>query len=163
MTDPIIKKLNMRLAQKVSNLKPGGLNPGQTGAKSFDDVLKTKQDNSFLEKLSSSVTDKSPALNQINAIPADDIQINISEGELAGRVPGSSKEWVQNLFTQVNSDVLKMDSIIEVLSSSNTKVSRRQLLAYQASIGTLTINTEMFSKLAQSVSQNLNTVLQQQV
>jgi hypothetical protein len=161
MADPIIKALNQRLATKIANVKPQGtMGPGGPDALSkFDHVLQKKQDDMMMQKLSDSIIDK-PSDNKMQALSADDIKIEINEGEFGSTTNFDGKKAMSDLFTNINNDVLKMDSIIEVLSSDNTRLSRRQLLAYQASIGTLTINTDLFSKLAQSISQNLNTILQ---
>ena len=160
MTDSIIKALNQRLATQIANVKPiapGAL--GTPGASKFDAVLQNKQENLMMEKLSANILDK-PTDDKMQVLSADDIQINIKDGEFGSTTNFDGKKALTSLFSNINNDALKMDSIIEVLSSDTTKLSRKQLLAYQASIGTLTINTDRFSKLAQSISQNLNTLLQ---
>ncbi len=160
MADPIIKALNERLATKIANVKPAGTMPGGADAISkFDQVLQKKQQNLMLDKLAEVVNDK-PTDSKMQVLSADDIKLSVNEGEFGATSNFDGKKALSNLFTHINDDALKMDSIIEVLSADETRLSRRQLLAYQASIGTLTINTDLFSKLAQSISQNLNTLLQ---
>ena len=162
MTDMIIKKLNQKLAEKITQNQPGLQESGQTSK--FDQILTNKQNTSLMEKISESISGDSLNADKMKTLPADDIQINIQSGDLAAQsTTFDGKKVVTDMFSTLNSDMVKMDSMIEVLSSSDTQLSRRQLLAYQASIGTLSINTELFSRLAQSVSQNLNTLLQTNV
>ncbi|OVE82462.1 hypothetical protein BVY03_00930 [bacterium K02(2017)] len=160
MKDAIIKKLNSRLAEKISNTVPLNRNNENSGASKFDKVLNQKQNDLKADKLTESLINNNANDTKMEVFSAKDIQINIEQGEFAGQGTYEDKNAVSEIFSTINNDALKMDSIIEVLSSSNTRLSRRQLLAYQASIGSLTINTEMFSKLAQSLSQNINTLLQ---
>lgn len=162
MTDPIIKQLNNRLAEKIANVKPAGTDQmgGMGGVSKFDMILNQKQETSSMEKLGQVVNNEDFKKSDMEVLSAEDIKINIANSEFGQTTNFSGKNAVSELFSTINNDTLKMDSIVEVLSSSETKLSRRQLLAYQASIGTLTINTELFSKLAQSLSQNINTVLQ---
>ncbi|EKD51670.1 MAG: hypothetical protein ACD_62C00208G0004 [uncultured bacterium] len=159
MVDPIIKTLNQKVAEKIANVKPLGGPGGTDTISKFDEVLQKKQSNAMMEKLSEAIVDK-PTGGDMQVLSADNIKLQISEGEFSNVSNFDGKQAFSNIFSSINSDVVKMDSIIEVLASDNTRLSRRQLLAYQASIGTLTINTELFSKLAQSISQNLNTLLQ---
>lgn len=161
MADIIIKKLNEKLATKVSGNLPPAAETGQQSK--FDQVLTNKQNTAVFEKLAESIAGDNIQADQIKTQSAADIQINIQGGEFANQSTFDGKQTIANLFSTINSDMVKMDSMIEVLSSPDTKLSRRQLLAYQASIGTLTINTELFSRLAQAVSQNLNTLLQTNV
>lgn len=162
MTDMIIKKLNQKLAEKITQNQPGLQESGQTSK--FDQILTNKQNNNvMMEKLAESISGNDVTANQTKTVSADDIQINIRSGDLSAQSTFDGKKVVTDMFSTLNNDMAKMDSMIEVLSSSDTKLSSRQLLAYQASIGTLSINTELFSRLAQSVSQNLNTLLQTNV
>lgn len=164
--DGLTKLLNQRLAKTISNTKPAGTNGpgGSVGVSKFDAILnqKTSTHNSALDTLSKTISgqDIGQSSQDMEVFSADDIQINVQEGELANSSTFNAKDTVSQLFSTINNDALKMDSIIEVLSSNDTKLNRRQLLAYQASIGTLSINTDLFSKLAQSLSQNINTLLQ---
>lgn len=161
MKDVIVKQLNSRLANKIANTRPAaGVHGDFGGASKFDQVLNKKRDNSMMQKFSTTLVDNHIEDNNMEVFSADNIKINIQEGEFSNKTAFDGKNAVSELFSTINNDALKMDSIIEVLSSTETKLSRRQLLAYQASIGSLTINTEMFSKLAQSLSQNINTILQ---
>lgn len=158
MVDLLIKKLNQRLAQTISNVTPG--QQGPQALSRFDQILNNKQNEIMFEKLSEAIQGDSHTSNKMQTLSAEDIKINIQEGEFGASTSFDAKQTVSQLFSTINNDALKMDSIIEVLASDDVHLSRRQLLAYQASIGTLTINTELFSKLAQSLSQNLNTLLQ---
>ena len=161
MKDLIIKQLNNKLATKISNTKPAGSQPGgELGVSKFDQVLNKKQDNLMLEKLSENLIGNSDTDKKMEVLSAENIKINVQAGEFANTSTFNGKNAVTDLFSTINNDALKMDSIIEVLSANDTKLNRRQLLAYQASIGTLTLNTDMFSKLAQTLSQNINTLLQ---
>jgi hypothetical protein len=98
--------------------------------------------------------------NEASVLSADNIKINVNNAEMQTSSNFDPKKSFFDLFSTLNNDMLSLDASIEVLSDPNTKLSRRQLLAYQAGIGNITITTELFSKLAQSVSQNLNTLLQ---
>lgn len=162
MTDIIIKQLNKRISNQMANSKPAGVN-GNPVVSKFDEVLssKTQNQNNTLEQLAKSISSDNLS-NQPQTISADDIKINVKDAELSTAENGTfdAKKAVTNIFSTINNDSLKMDSIIEVLSSDNTKLSHRQLLAYQASIGTMTVNVEMFAKIATQFSQDFNTLWQ---
>jgi len=159
MADSIIKDLNKQLAGKVANIKPAGNNLPSGGVSSFDAVLKNKRQGAIFEKIEQTFLEDS-SKDKMQVLNAEDIKIDINEAEFGSETNFDGKKAVMDMFSTINDDSLKMDSIIEVLSSDDVKLSRRQILAYQASIGTLTVNTDLVSKLAQSVSQNLMTFFQ---
>ena len=154
--DPLIKKLNQRIATKIANQNLPSQNP-QTQKLNFDEILQAKQNDApKIEQIASNDS-------SMKAISADGIEIDMTNLSNDGTHEFSVKDRFMDLFGKMNQDMVSLDSSIEVLSDPNIKLSRRQLLAYQAGIGNMTINSELFSKLAQSVSQNLNTMLQTQV
>lgn len=160
MTDPLIKHLNKRLADTINRVNPANQENLPGSVSQFDQVLSQKQNMAVYEKLAETIMGDQPVRNQMQVLDAKNIDVEFSAGEFARSSTFEGKKALFDLFATINNDALKMDSIVEVLSSDNIKLSRRQLLAYQASIGSLTINTELFSRLAQSISQNINTVLQ---
>lgn len=162
MTDVIIKQLNQRISTTIGNNQPA--TPGGAGGalSKFDQVLTGKLDNKeLLQKMSGAIgADENVTKSNMNSIAASDIKINIQSGEFSKQTTFDGKKAVSDLFSTINSDSLKMDSIIEVLSASDTKLTRRQLLAYQYTLGNISLTTEMCSKLASSLSTNLSTLLQ---
>lgn len=161
MVDVLIKNLNAKIADRVANVNPSG--PGVGGPNStFQQILGSKRQNALLERMQNFVGEAVPQYhNQAEAISAKDIQVTQPlDGGTVEVAPLSGDNMVNKVFGYLNQQATQMDSIVEVLSSTKTPLSRRQLLAYQASIGTLTINVDLFSKLAQTFSQNLNTLLQ---
>lgn len=174
--DKIVAKLNEKLAEQVAKKKPENTLQESGGQSKFSQMLN--------EKLTQTSTVTDPSLNQqitsqkgddlyakmseqlaaeeqqeLKVMPAGDIRINISEGDLGTQNKFDAKEKFMGIFEDLNSDMLSLDSAIEVLADPGVKMNKRQLLAYQAGIGNMTINTELFSRLAQSVAQNLNTLL----
>jgi hypothetical protein len=163
MVDVIIKALNERIAQQIATKTPSS-SEGMPASK-FDMALNdaiNKRDNSsheMVQKLMEQIRG-SETSNEASVLSADNIKINVNNAEMQTSSNFDPKKSFFDLFSTLNNDMLSLDASIEVLSDPNTKLSRRQLLAYQAGIGNITITTELFSKLAQSVSQNLNTLLQ---
>ena len=156
MTDPIVKKLTQRIADKVAKN-----NPNVEGGNKFNDLLKTKQDD-MLAKIKDQLVDNKGQDMQV--MSADDIEIRVADSEMGTKVsPSSPFEKGYDLFTALNKDFLSLDATIEVLADPGTKLSRKQLLAYQAGIGNLTVNAEMYTKLAQSTTQTINQFMNMQV
>lgn len=153
MVDKIIGKLNEQIAGKVSNQAPKGDNLSK-----FDEVLNKKQGNLGIEKLAESYLESSKP-DEIKVVSADNIQIQFNDSELNTSTTIEGK-GVSELFSAINNDMLSMDAAIEVLSSGDVKLTRSQMLAYQHAMGTTTIGIDLYSKLVQSISQNLNTLLQ---
>lgn len=165
--DKIIGKLHQRVAQKIAGSQLPGVNPQQ-----FSQILDNKINNNpaqvstsfqdttnqkFLEKMSANLNSESKS--DVKIIAADDIKINFSNDEFKKEVKNDVKNQFFSLFEDLNSDMLNINSAIEVLADPGVKLNKRQLLAYQAGIGNMTINSELFSRLAQTVAQNLNTLL----
>ena len=159
MADIVIKNLNSRISQSVSGAGIGAGAPAQTG-QSFQQILSGKSNDKLIEKLTEMTNSEKLGSQNLTALSGDNITIKNSAASESAGGAANPKKTVSDLFSTINNDSLKMDSIIEVLSSDQTKLSKKQLLAYQASIATLSLNTEMFSKLASSLSQNINTLLQ---
>ncbi len=162
MADVLIKQLNDRIATTIGKNKPAGVGGEAGGAVSkFDQVLTNKLDSTqMLKKMSDAIGGESITKSNMNSISASDIKINVQQGEFGKERTFDGKKAVSDLFSTLNNDSLKMDSVIEVLSSSDTKLTRRQLLAYQYTMSNISLTTEMCSKMASSLSQNLNTLLQ---
>jgi hypothetical protein len=177
--DKIVAKLNEKLAEQVAKKKPENTLTEQPGGQSkFSQMLQEKisQSTPVTDSLQNQITTaqkgqseelfakmneelKSEEQQELKVVSADDIRINISDSELGTQTRLDPKEKFLGIFEDLNSDMLSLDSAIEVLADPGTKLTKRQLLAYQAGIGNMTINTELFSRLAQSVAQNLNTLL----
>lgn len=159
MVDKIINDLNQEIASKLAKLPPAQNSIYNNQVSPFEDILNDKRQRLVFDKLEKTLL-QDGAGDKMQVMAADDIKITIKDEEFAAQGTFDSKRALMDVFGAINDDSLKMDSIIEVLASEDVKLSRRQLLAYQASIGTLTINTDLVSKLAQSVSQNLMTFFQ---
>ena len=159
MVDKIIKDLNQEVANKLAKLRPAenSLYSGQVSP--FEDILNDRRQKLIFDKMEQTLLHDN-VQDKMRVMAADDIHIDIKDEEFGAQGTFDGKKALVDMFATINDDSLKMDSIIEVLSSEDVKLSRRQLLAYQASIGTLTINVDLVSKLAQSVSQNLMTFFQ---
>jgi len=160
MKDVLTKFLDTRLANKIANLKPAGTEQPGTGSLSkFDQVLQSKKNDMLMDKMSQIVEQNSNLDTDMEVMSADNIKINIQSGEFNQDTNFGVKNGLGKLFSIINDDSNKLSTIVEVLAK-NPNVSRGQLLAYQAHIGALSLNVEMFSKLAQTLSQNINTLLQ---
>lgn len=180
--DKLIGELNKKISDKAG--KGGTDNAVQTGTPSkFSDIMteklnapkldstdlmsqntttagKTQSDELFI-KLSEEM--KSEDKNEMNVVRGDGIKLQMTDGGSSQTSNFDVKQRVFGVFEDLNSDMLSLDSAIEVLADPSTKLTKRQLLAYQAGIGNMSINAELFSRLAQSVSQNLNTLLNTQI
>lgn len=154
--DKLTKILNQRVAEKVARstvATPDQLVP----KKSFADVLDAKQKGP--EVLDGLMNDIKGRADDYQVQSGADIKVSFKNFDVEKSSDFDPKKKVADIFGSLNEDMLSMDATIEVLADPNLKLSRRQLLAYQAGIGQMTINTELFSKMAQSVSQNLSTIL----
>jgi hypothetical protein len=161
MVDPLISKLNQQISDKIKTQTANV--PGGNGAPSkFEQVLNDKRIDDQKMNLDNLVNE--PKGSEMNTIAANDIQINTANAETGAN--GSHfdpKKKFFGVFEDLNSDMISLDSSLEVLSNPDIKLNKRQLLAYQAGIGNMTINSELFSRLAQTVAQNVNTLLQTNV
>lgn len=180
--DKLIGELNKKVSDKIG--KGQSDNSVQPGTPSkFSDVLTEKLstpkiDSTELVAQNTSMTGKSESeqmfmklsedlkgeeKNELRVISGENIQIQVAPGESMQQTNFDPGQRFMGIFEDLNSDMLSLDSAIEVLADPSTKLTKRQLLAYQAGIGNMTINADLFSRLAQSVSQNLNTLLNTQV
>ncbi len=157
MADIMIKNLNQRVSSGIQ--APQLDSPQKSGAK-FDEILQSKSQERLFEKLTEMTNDEKLGQNNQMTLSADNISIKGENEGLSVAESSQPKKSMGDVFASLNNDSLKMDSIIEVLSSNQSQLSKKQLLAYQASIATLSLNTEMFSKLSSTLSQNINTILQ---
>lgn len=159
--DPLISKLNQQISDKIKN-KP--IAPGESGGQnvSFEKVLSEKRNETQALNLDNLVNEPK---TDMQVLSADNLHINMANSETGHAAGGQfdPKKKFFGVFEDLNSDMLSLDSSIEVLANPDIKLSKRQLLAYQAGIGNMTINSELFSRLAQTVAQNLNTLLQTNV
>lgn len=154
--DPLIKILNKRISNQIANQNQPAQNQPQK--LNFADVLDSKRSNTMIEKMSEIITQEKGSEMQVHS--ASNIQINRLETDVEmSQSQSDPQNKIVDLFSSLNEDMLGLDASIEVLADPNVRLSRRQLLAYQAGIGHMTINTELFSKLAQATSQNLTTIL----
>ena len=155
--DKLTKLLNQRIASKVATGMPGVSPDAMPGKKNFAEVLESKQASpQVLEGLLSDMKGR-PDDYQVQS--GADIKVSFNNFEVEKSSSFDPKNKIADIFSSLNEDMVGMDATIEVLADPNVKLSRRQLLAYQAGIGQMTINTELFSKMAQAISQNLNTIL----
>lgn len=151
--DVLINQLNERIAEQIISRKPADLGKPSTN---FSDVLDSKRSSMVMQALTDQIAGEKDGMKVISA---NDIKINRVDFDAEKTTNFDPKQKMMDLFGGLNEDMVSLDASIEVLSDPNVKLSRRQLLAYQAGIGNMTINTELFSKMAQAVSQNLTTVL----
>jgi|APSaa5957512535_1039671.scaffolds.fasta_scaffold256983_1 hypothetical protein len=156
MSEHLISQLNQRIASTIAKQKP--LNGNGAGAASkFDQILTQKQNTGF-EKLVDAMSNGSDSMK---AMPANDIQINIGNSEVeTSFAGGDAKQGAFGMFSKINSDMLKMDSMVDVLSSGNVRMGRKELLAYQIAANGFSLSTDLYTKMAQMVSTNLNTLFQ---
>ena len=90
------------------------------------------------------------------------IEVNLANQDVEKAGLGV-KSKVTDLFSSINEDMLAFDALFEAISDPKVKFNRRQLFAVQAGIQHLSINTELFAKMVQAISTNINTVLNTQV
>lgn len=180
--DKLIGELNKKISDKIG--KSGGENSITQGTPTkFSEILSEKLsqpkiENTELQAQNTSTSGKSPSeelfmklsediageqKNDLQVISGDGIKITVAPGEGTQQSNFDMRDRFFGIFEDLNSDMLSLDSAIEVLADPSTKLTKRQLLAYQAGIGNMSINAELFSRLAQSVSQNLNTILNTQI
>lgn len=160
MVDKIIKHLNQKVTEKISQNNPlQNVSPQQNN---FADVLESKRQSSgkFLENM---ITEMKGGGEEFQVQSGAHIQVSFQNFDVEKSSTFSPNTKLTDLFGSLNEDMLSMDSAIEVLSDPSVRLSRRQLFAVQAGIQHMSINTELFSRLAQSISQNLNTLLNTQV
>lgn len=141
--DQITKILNSRISNKIAQNQPG---PDQLGKKvDFKEVLETKK--SSMEDLVQSLMN--PDQKDVQVQSVEHIDMNLKSSELSMNTASPSEKGF-DLFAKLNDDFNSMDMAIEVLSDPNIKLNKKQLLAYQAGIGNLTVNIELFTKMAQA-------------
>lgn len=154
--DKLTQILNQRVAEKVA--KSTVASPDQMAPKkSFAEVLEAKQKGP--ELLEGLMNDMKGRPDDFQVQSGADIKVSFKNFDVEKSSSFDPKQKIGDIFGSLNEDMLSMDATIEVLADPGVKLSRRQLLAYQAGIGQMTINTDLFSKMAQSISQNLNTLL----
>ena len=154
MVDKLISELNQRISSVVSSKTV----PAGDGAPSkFDYVLDSKRNQLMMDKISD--LSLGGGKNDMKVISADNMAITFNDSEISteSKTPGKN---LSDLFSTINNDMLSMDAAVEVLASGDVKFTRSQLLAYQHAMGTASISIDLYSKLVQSITQNLNTVLQ---
>jgi hypothetical protein len=166
--DEIIKKLNNRMIQEVAKVGiPNVPTPGSTSK--FDQVLGAAQEKrsqeSLMEKMVAEI--REPDASSQGVLSAKEIQVDLNttrpEYSVSKNESLDPSKAATNVLTTLNDDMLRMDAAIEVLSDPGTKLSRRQVLAYQFGFGNISINMELYSKMTQSVTQNVNQILQMNV
>lgn len=154
MVDKLISELNQRISSVVS----GKTAPLSDGASSkFDYVLDNKRNQLMMDKISDMSV--GGGKNDMKVMSAENIDISFNESEITteSKTPGKN---ISDLFSTINNDMLNLDATIEILSSKDMKLTKSQLLACQIATGTTSLSIDMYSKLVQSISQNLNTILQ---
>lgn len=155
MMDPLISALNQQVTNKISGNQIAS-NPAP-GATQFADVLKTKQSDVVMDKLMDNIIGGSGSEPKVAS--AESIQINRLDHDVEHTTNFSPKQKIGELFANINQDMGNMDSLIEVLSDPNSKLSRQELLGCEFFMHKATMTIEMGSKGLQMLSQNLNTVL----
>lgn len=152
--DALIAALNQRVSNKITQETP--LPDAGRPAQSFSDVLDSKRSTLVMDKISSEF---SAEKGDIKVLPASDIELANNNFDVQQTNDINPKQKITELFSGLNDNMNSLDASIEVLSDPNVKLSRRQLLAYQAGIGQLSIMTELSSKVIQSVSTAANQIL----
>lgn len=154
MVDKLISELNQRISSVVS----GKTAPLSDGAPSkFDYVLDSKRNELMMDKISDMSV--GGGKNDMKVLSAENIDITFNDSEIATESKTSGKS-LSDLFSTINNDMLSLDATVEILSSRDIKLTKSQLLACQIATGTASLSVDMCSKLVQSISQNLNTILQ---
>lgn len=154
MVDKLISELNQRISSVVS----GKTAPLSDGALSkFDYVLDNKRNQLMMDKISDMSV--SGGKNDMKVLSAENIDIHFNESEITTESKTAGKN-LSDLFSTINNDMLSLDATVEILASKDVKLTRSQLLACQIATGTTSLSIDMYSKMVQSISQNLNTILQ---
>lgn len=153
--DALISALNQRISNEVAKNKPADIG-GVTGKQSFAEILDAKNSDKLLDKITDNMKQSG---GDIKVIAADNIQVNPANLEIEKSSNFDAKGKVMELFSGLNDDLNNLDSAIEVLCDPGVKLSRRQLLAYQAGIGQFALTAEMSSKMVQAGTTSLQTIL----
>lgn len=157
--DPVLSKLNQVASQKINQ---GFSTKGLQG--SSPSSFQTKLDTSFTDKLLEKMSeDRLGHASEVKALSADDIQITTKNKEVDGTSAFSPTEKYFSMFKDLNKDMLSLDSVIDVLSNSNVKLSPRELLKIQATVSNFTVFAEGFSKFTDIVQRSIQTIVNTQV
>lgn len=152
--DTLIKNLNQKIAEKIANSRPSQeiMPQGQ----SFAEVLQAKQQGHG-ELLETMVNEMKGNTADFNVQSGAHIEVNLASQDIEKTGLGVESK-VSDLFSSINEDMLAFDALFEAISDPKVKFNRRQLFAVQAGIQHLSINTELFAKMVQAISTNINTV-----
>lgn len=156
--DPIISKLNQQAIQKMqNNIRPS--DPYTQGPSPFQQKFDNTMAERMLEKIRE---DYGPAQKDMTVLSAENINVTANRPEMGG-LPTSVSDKYYDLFKGMNRDLLSLDSAIETLNTPGVKISPRQLLAFQAGIGSTMIMAEGFSRFTEAVNRGIQTIVQTQV
>lgn len=153
--DALISALNQRISNEIAKKQPADAGIA-TGKQSFAEILDSKSSEKVLDKITENMKQSG---GDIKVIAADNIQVNPANLEIEKSSNFDAKGKVMELFSGLNDDLNNLDSAIEVLCDPGVKLSRRQLLAYQAGIGQFALTAEMSSKMVQAGTTSLQTIL----
>jgi hypothetical protein len=152
-SDPLIQILNKRISSNIAdNTQPATAKPTQN----FSEVLDSKRNEKLFEKLSEQM---GGSKNEVKVTNASDIQINRLNTDVENQTNFDPKQKVMDIFASLNDNMTSMDDMIEVLSDPNIKLSRDQLLACQLFSTKASSFAELSSKLLQSVSSTITSLV----
>lgn len=142
----LTKILNQRIAEKIANNQPS---PDQLGQKmNFGEILDSKRQST--DDLMNAVMGQNNDAS-LNVQSMDHIQVDMKNAEsISTHNQGQSWQKGMDVFSELNNNYNSMNMAVEVLSDPSTKLSKQQLLAYQAGIGNMTVNIELMTKLVQN-------------
>lgn len=156
--DPIISKLNQQAIQKLQN------NIQQSGPYTQEpSQFQQKFDNTMADRMLERIREDYGANQKdITVLSAENINVTTKRPEMGGMSPSATEKYY-DMFKDMNRDLLSLDSAIETLTTPGTRITPRQLLAFQAGIGSTMIMAEGFSRFTEAISRGIQTVVQTQV
>lgn len=158
--DPLIAKLNSAIASQIETPKAFAQAPqlqnGETSG--FQSTL----DNKLTERLMDSIMGDSIDSGQMKTLSAENIHVETETSDIARGSKIDSTDSAFDMFKTINRDMLSLDNAIETLTSG-VKLKPQQLLALQAGVSNVSIQTEAFSKLTGAVASGIQSLVQTQV
>lgn len=154
--DPVITKLNKLAGEKVGQFSPtreAGLDKPYF-KKSFDQTM--------TERLLERIKGDYGAGNEMTVLSAENIHVKTQSAEVETKSFSATEKYF-DLFKEMNSDILSLDSAIETLSTPGFKVSPHQLLSLQAGVAQATIMAEAVSRATDTVARGIQTIVNTQV
>ena len=163
--NPILSSLSSNAASKLA---PTGLGKNikadvaiSTPNLRFFDVMSQKNTEK-LNELASQNFDLNGS-NKTPSVSAEDIQLSVVEpGEVGMHGVSTDKNTLTNLLSDMNGDLNRLDSMVDVLGSG-TKLSQRDLSGMQVFMSKSMIAIETVTRGASEVAKAVNSAFNMQV